>query len=97
MIPGPAQHAARPVGRDFAFRDDGPKRLVLVIVNNSADVQAVRLEAKGLGVSGKVTGEQSADKAFWQPLAPQDTTSASSFTVTLPPLSVTSLAAPLGP
>ena len=87
--------SADPLVQVTAFRDDGPKRLVLVVINNSQHAQTVRVDVKGLGLSGKVAGEQSTKKAFWKALEPRETTSASSFAVTLPPLSVTSLAAPL--
>jgi O-glycosyl hydrolase len=84
-----------PLVQVTAFRDDGPKRLVLVLINNSPAPQGVRVDAKGLALSGKVTGEQSAEKAFWKPLAPLEASGGAPLAVTLPPLSVTTLAAPL--
>jgi O-glycosyl hydrolase len=87
--------SADPLVQVTAFRGDSPKRLVLVIINNSQHAQTVLVDVKGLGLSGKVTGEQSTEKAFWKALEPRETTSAVSFAAALPPLSVTSLAAPL--
>lgn len=81
-----------------AFRDPTQNRLVLVLINNAATAQSVRIALNGVQVSGPVTGEQSTAAAAWQalaPVAPAD--GGQTIAVTLPSESVTTLSGLAGP
>ncbi len=75
-----------------AFRDDDRKQLVLVIINNSPNSQTVQVDVKGLGLEGTLSGEQSTESAYWQPLPPSELGRPDSFTISVPGPSVTTLA-----
>jgi hypothetical protein len=81
-----------PLVQVTAFRDDAQKRLVLVVINNAAEDRMVTVALKGLNAGGEITGEQSTEKVRWQGLQALPVAKPDSFKVTLPPLSVTSLA-----
>jgi hypothetical protein len=82
-----------PLVQVTAFADAASKRLILVIVVNAAEARTLSVSAKGLQLTGEVAGEQSTADRFWQALVPVPA-SADGVRVTLPPLSVTTLACP---
>jgi O-glycosyl hydrolase len=85
-----------PLVQVTAFRDDGRGHLVLVAINNAPTERTLEVNLSGLELAGDLTGEQSTAAAYWQTLVPFPPASATSFTVTLPAESVTSLAASFG-
>lgn len=80
-----------------AFRDSAQGRFVLVAINNDSIPKSLNVSVKGLGVSGTLVGEQSTAGAYWQALDPFAPTDSSSFSITVPALSVTTVAASLNP
>ena len=74
-----------------AFRDDGRGTIALVLANNAARPRSVSINLSGVSVSGDLAGEQSTTSGYWQPLAEFAPSSATMFTITLPPTSVTSI------
>lgn len=81
-----------PLVQVTAFRDDGQGRIVLVAINNAAVARALQVSLQGLpALPGTFTGEQSTASAAWSPLS--GTTTATGWSIDLPPLSVTSIAA----
>ena len=86
--------SSAPLVQVTAFRDDEGKRCVLVVINNASEAQTLAVNLKGLEISGDITGEQSTEQARWQALPALKPAGAAAFKVTLPPLSVTSLAVP---
>lgn len=74
-----------------AFRNEG-QQLVMVAINNASVAKTITVAVKGIGVGDQLKGEQSTEGRYWNTLSPIKTQSPTSFTVTLPPLSVTSLA-----
>ncbi len=83
-----------PLVQVTAFRDDAAGRLVLVVINNSIASTMATLNVNGT-ISGDVAGEQSTPGAYWTPLASFTPPSGNAFQISLPALSVTSLAANL--
>src|SRR5204863_1712979 len=73
-----------------AFRDDAASRLILVLINNSAETRQVHIACKALQLSAPFDGETSTASAFWQKLDPVTPSTATSLTVTLLPQSVAS-------
>ena len=81
-----------PLVQVTAFRDDGQGRIVLVAINNAAVARALQVSLQGLpALPGTFTGEQSTASAAWSPLG--GTTTATGWSIDLPALSVTSIAA----
>src|SRR3989442_1365197 len=80
-----------------AFRDDREKRLVIVLINNEG--HASRLVVALRGVTSNVPlvfkGEQSTPQAPWAPVGPFVPDAASYAAITVPPKSVTTIAANL--
>jgi O-glycosyl hydrolase len=79
-----------------AFRDDSQKRLVLVAINNATSPKAITVSLTGISIQGQVVGEQSTATAAWKPLSPVNTSSSTTYTLTLPARSITSLVAATG-
>jgi O-glycosyl hydrolase len=78
-----------------AFRDPAQKKLVMVAINNNSHQQTLNVKLSGVRVTGSLTAEQSTAASFWKPLAPWAAGTSSSFSLTVPALSVTSLAGKL--
>jgi O-glycosyl hydrolase len=72
-----------------AFRDNTRKRLVWVVINNSRSPRIVRFRTNGLRLVAGLAGEQSTAAARWRKL--RRVLARSTFTVTLPAESVTTL------
>jgi O-glycosyl hydrolase len=79
-----------------AFRDDSKGRVVLVVINNAATTRALNVSMNDLTLSGNLNGEQSTTTAYWQSLTPFLTSSPSSFKLTVPAESVTTIAGQIG-
>jgi O-glycosyl hydrolase len=86
-----------PLVQVTAFRDVGSGRLVLVAINNATAGLMVRVDVAGVSLSTTVpvAGEQSTATAYWNSIAGFSAT-ATGYTATLPPLSVTTYAAKIG-
>ena len=82
-----------PLVMTTAFRDPRQRRLVAVLMNNANLPRTVTLDLGDARASGAATGEQSTEKAYWSSIGPVLVSGESS--LTLPPLSVTTLAVPL--
>lgn len=82
-----------PLVQVTAFRDDDQRRTVLVAINNHGADVTLEVNLSGLVLQGDLTGEQSTEAAFWQPIAPFAPATPTRFTVTLPTESVTTIAA----
>lgn len=80
-----------------AFHDSQASRVVLVLINNAEREQAVEIQLQGLTASGAITGEQSTADRPWQPLVLAEAVTAEGWAVTVPPASVTTLAASTDP
>jgi O-glycosyl hydrolase len=85
-----------PLFQVTAFRVDDERRFVLVAINNANAPRTAHVNLAGLSLSSSVmlSGEQSTSAGYWQPInafAP----SAGGYTVTVPPLSITTYTAPL--
>jgi O-glycosyl hydrolase len=78
-----------------AFRDANSKRLVLVLINNAGTARKVTVNLRGARVEGEISGEQSTPAAYWSRLTPLTAAQPGAFTVDLPAVSVTTLAAPI--
>lgn len=77
-----------------AFRDDARGRASFVVVNNAESTRQVNFALDGIAVGDTLIGEESTASASWTPLVPV-ATAGKNFTLTLPPASVTSVAATL--
>jgi O-glycosyl hydrolase len=84
--------SSSPLLQVTAFRDDGQGRSVVVIINNASTESTVDVSVTGLAMAGSLAGEQSTTRAYWQPLPPLATVSPGSFSLTVPALSVTTVA-----
>ena len=80
-----------PLLQVVAFRHDGQKRLVVVIINNAPAERTLQVNVNGLTLSGKVEGEQSTAKAYWEPIGPFAPATSTSFLLSVPAESVTSI------
>jgi O-glycosyl hydrolase len=77
-----------------AFRDDASTRLVVVLINNASGERTVEVDIQGLTLAAaSLTGEQSTARAFWQAIAPGSPTGPNAFSIRLPALSITTVAA----
>lgn len=74
-----------------AFHDESKRRVALVLINNAADARRITVSLNGVTLTGSVEGEQSSEESRWKKLPPI-AADAKSFTVTLPPQSVSSFA-----
>jgi hypothetical protein len=80
-----------PLVQVTAFRDDARGRLVVVAINNAPSARRIAVTvANGPEMMGTLTGEQSTSTAVWAPIS--GTTTTTSWTLDLPPQSVTSMA-----
>jgi O-glycosyl hydrolase len=76
-----------------AFRDDALQRLVLVAINNDSRARDVDVQLDGIEVAGAIGGEQStAEAGAWQAVGGGTIVAADRVRVTLPALSVTTVA-----
>lgn len=89
--------SGEPLVQVTAFRDDGRKTVVLVLLNNAAGTAQVKVSLKGFGNKGvlKFEGEQSTAHAFWAKLPSFDGDAADRLHINIPARSVTSLSARL--
>jgi len=78
-----------------AHHDQAQQRIVLVLINNDAVDVDVDVNIAGSSLTGGLTGEQSTNGAPWQVLTPFAPASPTSFSITLPALSVTTVAGSL--
>ena len=83
--------SSNPLVQVSAFRDEEREMVGFVLINNAASTSAVDISLAGLRVTGNLTGEQSAPSSYWKRLAAFAPSSATTFTITLPPTSVTSV------
>ena len=74
-----------------AFRDDKRGTVALVLINNAATSERLAVSLTGLGLAGRLTGEQSTASGYWKPIGGFVPSSATAFTITLPQTSVTSV------
>ncbi|MEO8211543.1 MAG: glycoside hydrolase family 30 beta sandwich domain-containing protein [Myxococcales bacterium] len=86
-----------PLVQVTAFRDGSSGRVVLVAINNATAARMVRVDVTGVALSTTVlvAGEQSTSAAYWSSITGVAAT-ATGYTVTLPPISVTTYAAKIG-
>ena len=86
-----------PLVQVTAFRDDIQHRIVLVAINNATTVRTLAIATQNApSLTGMLAGERSTGTGtgeVWQPFTAE--TTGSSWTVDLPPASVTSMAASL--
>lgn len=80
-----------PLVQVTAFRDDIKKQMIWVFINNNSTKKIVRIDVKGLSLTGDLTGEQSTPNSYWQKLPVFTSDTASNFTITLPSESVTTI------
>jgi O-glycosyl hydrolase len=83
-----------PLVQATAFRDK-TNGVVLVLINNRDDQAEVTVSVKGVKSKDAPTlkGEQSSEKGYWQALDGLKANSPTGFSISLPPRSVTSIAA----
>jgi uncharacterized protein (TIGR03382 family) len=80
-----------PLVQVTAFRDDAQGRLVLVAVNNANATRTITVTVQSAPtLMGSLTGERSTAATVWEPFT--GTTTATGWTVDLPPQSVSSMA-----
>ncbi len=78
-----------------AFRDDTQGgRLVLVAVNDAPDSRTLDVTFTGAPLGSSLDGEQSTAAAVWQPIGAFPATTPSTFSITVPGESVTTVATP---
>jgi O-glycosyl hydrolase len=75
-----------------AFRDDAEGRLVLVLINNADEPEAVTVSIKGVDLTGTWEGEQSTPADYWSPIPSFASDDAAILHISLPATSVASLA-----
>jgi uncharacterized protein (TIGR03437 family) len=85
-----------PLVQVTAFRDAAAGRLSLVLINNSNASAAVNVSLNAGTLSDSLTGEQSTPAAYWAPLPAFPPDNATAFHISLPAMSVTSLAGRIG-
>lgn len=76
-----------------AFRNDSQRQMVLVIINNASSEKTINANIVSLSLSASenLIGEQSTSEAYWKQLTPFAPKNSSSFTLTLPAESVTTV------
>lgn len=78
-----------------AFRDDTQGgRLVVVAVNDAPDARTLNVTVSGATLGAPLDGEQSTAAAVWQPLGAMPPSTPSTFSITVPGESVTTVATP---
>jgi O-glycosyl hydrolase len=80
-----------------AFRSPDSTQLTMVIINNQPAPKEIQVEVKAAEMTGNISGEQSTASQYWAPLQGIPSASPDGFIITLPALSVTTLALPLNP
>ncbi|HWP49027.1 MAG TPA: glycoside hydrolase family 30 beta sandwich domain-containing protein [Candidatus Limnocylindrales bacterium] len=85
-----------PLVQVTSFRDDNQGRIVLVLINNAPESKMVKINLRGIALTGSLVGEQSTVAAYWKPLEPFSTTTPTAFNLTLPAESVTTVAGQIG-
>ena len=79
-----------------SFQDVTQGRLVLVFINNNPTAKTVDVSVRNALLRGNVEGEQSTADVHWKALAAAAPATSNAFVVTLPALSVTTVAALTG-
>ena len=79
-----------------AFRHNSQRRIVLVIINNASAEKRINVKVNAVRLEGNLTGEQSTAAAYWQPLTPFALTAPTSFMLTVPAHSVTTIVGQIG-
>jgi Glycosyl hydrolase family 30 beta sandwich domain len=74
-----------------AFKHVNEKRMILVIINNSASTRNLNIDVKGMMLGGNLIGEQSTATGYWQPVPAFMTTSPTSFILPVSAKSVTTI------
>jgi O-glycosyl hydrolase len=89
--------SAHPLVQVTAFRDDGRKTVVLVLINNARAAAQLKVSLKGFGNRERLTfkGEQSTAKSFWAEIGPFQSESPAGLALSLPAESVTTISAGL--
>lgn len=80
-----------PLVQVTAFHHDGQKRIVMVIINNGATDRTLNVNVVGLTLNGDVSFEQSTAVAYWHSLSPSAPESSTTFSLTVPAESVTTV------
>lgn len=81
-----------PLLRVTAFRDDGRKRHVMVLLNNGERPREVLIRMASGEFRGRITGEQSTASAYWRGVPSFAPEKGDLIRLTVPPFSVTTLA-----
>jgi O-glycosyl hydrolase len=76
----------------IAFRDDGQRQLVLVLINNADTARHVSVKLDRIGLEGEIRGEESTPSGYWTKVPPFASQTATAFGVNLPALGVVTLA-----
>jgi O-glycosyl hydrolase len=79
-----------------AFRQTSQRRIVLVIINNASAEKSINIKVNAVRLEGNLTGEQSTAAAYWQPIRPFAPTAPTSFMLTVPAQSVTTIVGQVG-
>lgn len=81
-----------PLVQITAFVDEGKNRIALVIINNARGPRKVDVVLARLATAGNLTGEQSTIAGYWRPVSTFSAQSEGKFSITVPGISVTSIA-----
>jgi len=81
-----------PLVRVTAFHDSAKDRVAVVLLNNASDAREVHITLQGATFRGRLGGEQSTLVAYWKPFTPSGSEGGNGIRLTLPALSVTTLA-----
>jgi len=81
-----------PLVQVTSFLDKRDGRLVLVTINNATTDRAMTVNVKGLKMNGSLSGEQSTRSSYWSSLPSTAPDTSDSYTLVLPPKSVTTIA-----
>jgi hypothetical protein len=78
-----------------AFTSAARGTISFILINNASEPRTVTFSLTGNQFNGNLSGEQSTAGGFWSPLGSLVPSDANDLTITLPPLSVTSLSGPI--
>ncbi len=78
-----------------AFRDSANDRIVVVVVNNEATQQLLRIRLSGASAAGTASGESSYANIRWQSIPPFPPTASGDLELTAPAKSVVSVGIPI--
>lgn len=81
--------SSNPLVQISAFKDSASGKLIFVVINNASSAKTISLNLSGAGLGGNISGEQSTQGAYWQPIVSFTPASQTGFSATLPGLSVT--------